>query len=201
MGRRQPAASARCSHDRGSPETLEHRTELVELGLEGFTFSTSGHDGGLRPSSTTLSEGKARGLTVDLRLRTRRVPDYDAILHAGEVKHSVVVCWAGEGAAPAGVGVRDGPCVQPAHVRASGVVDGPAELGGVPCSRVRAFRRGHGPPGAGQLEDRVIKPDLYDPKINRTYADGRALRVGSTLPEPRSPRTSPALSGRYALRA
>ena len=144
MGRRQPAASARCSHDRGSPETLEHRTELVASGLEGFTFSTSGHDGGLRPSSTTLSEGKARGLTVDLRLRTGRVPDYDAILHAGEVKH---------------------------------------------------------PPGAGQLEDRVIKPDLYDPKINRTYADGRALRVGSTLPEPRSPRTSPALSGRNALRA
>ena len=48
-------------------------------------------------------------------------------------------------AGAAGVGVRDGAGVLPAHVRAPGAVDGPAAVGGRACRRVRVLRRGARP--------------------------------------------------------
>ena len=41
----------------------------------------------------------------------------------------------------------------------------------MPRRGVRVLRRGPGPAGAGQPQDRVDRPDLYDPKINRSYAE------------------------------
>ena len=76
------------------------------------------------------------------------------------------------GAGPAGVGVRDGPGLQPAHVRAAGAVDGSADLGRVPMSRRSSSSPGSRPRLVpDNLKTGVIKPDLYDPKINRAYAE------------------------------
>ena len=74
-------------------------------------------------------------------------------------------------AGPAGVGVRDGAGLLPAHVRASGAVRWTSGRGWPPCRRVRVLRRGPGAAGAGQPEDRGDQPDLYDPKLNRAYAE------------------------------
>ena len=53
-----------------------------------------------------------------------------------------------------GVGVRDGAGLLAAPVRAAGDPAGPAGVERVPCGGVRVLRRGPGPAGAGQPQDR-----------------------------------------------
>ena len=52
-----------------------------------------------------------------------------------------LVAGPGRRAGAAGVGVRDGAGLFPAHVRAAGAADGPARLGGRARGRVRVLRR------------------------------------------------------------
>ena len=70
------------------------------------------------------------------------------------------------------LGVRDGAGLLAAHVRPPGAEDGPAGLDRVPRAR-RSRSSAASRPGwcPDNLKTGVDKPDLYDPKINRSYAE------------------------------
>ena len=91
-----------------------------------------------------------------------------------------------------GLGVRDGAGVLPAHVRPAGAPDGPA---GLDRRHVAAFAFFGGVPARlvpDNLKTGVDQPDLYDPKINRSYAE-LAAHYGCLIDPARapSPRTNP----------
>jgi len=80
------------------------------------------------------------------------------------------VVGPGDGQARGGVGVRDGAVVFPAPVRAPG---DPDQTTWCAC-HVAAFEFFGGVPArlvCDNLKTGVDKPDLYDPKINRSYAE------------------------------
>ena len=89
-----------------------------------------------------------------------------------------------------GLGVRDGARVS-RHMSSAGAEDGPAGVDRVPCGGVRVLRRRSGRLVPDNLKTGVDKPDLYDPKANRSYAElaahygclvdpARALNPGQT---------------------
>jgi len=56
-------------------------------------------------------------------------------------------------------------------VRAAGAELGPVLVGGRVRGGLGVLRRGGAAAGFRQLEDRVIRADLYDPLLNRAYAE------------------------------
>jgi transposase len=73
---------------------------------------------------------------------------------AGRLRAAGPVDRPGDRAAACGERVRDGAVLLADAVRAGGAGDGPAGVDRVPCRGVRVLRRGAGPTGARQPEDR-----------------------------------------------
>src|SRR5262249_34698653 len=73
--------------------------------------------------------------------------------------------------AAAVVGVRDDAGGQPAHVCTPGLAAGPGNLDPLPRRGLRVLSGGAPAPGLRQPEGRVVRASLYDPKLNRTYAE------------------------------
>lgn len=72
---------------------------------------------------------------------------------------------------PPGLGVRDGAAVLAAHVCPAGAAPGPARVDGGARRGLPLLRRGPAPTVPDNLKTGVDKLDLYDPKINKAYAE------------------------------
>ena len=84
-----------------------------------------------------------------------------------------------------GAGVRHGLALFAAHVRAAGAEDGPAGVDRMPRGGIRLLRRGSARLVPDNLRTGVDKPDLYDPKVNRSYAE-MAAHYGCLIDPARS---------------
>lgn len=109
-------------------------------------------------------------------------------------RRSATAAWAGGSIRgpvrrAACVGVRDGSARVAACVRAAGADDGPAGVDRVSCRGVRVLRRVPARLVPDNLQTGVDKPDLYDPKINRSYA-GLTEHYGTLVSLPQSKKLS-----------
>ena len=93
--------------------------------------------------------------------------------HEGQIDYGYLGSWVDPvgGRLAAGVGFCDGAGLQPASVPAPGADDGPGGVDCLPCRGVRVLRGCAARPVPDNLRTGVDRADLYDPQINRSYAE------------------------------